>query len=162
MTLFVLTSCGYRNPYVYNGPDKVIYLRDWKNRTNELGLDSDIYKSLVQWYQKSRSIKITKQREGADLILAGEIVSIHLPSLSYGTGNIASEVKVKLMVRYILKDIATDKVLIEVNNELWTKEYLVGASAAETRDNQDKALEEIIDDMSQKIYQKTLAELPKM
>ena len=162
MTLFVLTSCGYRNPYVYNGPDKVIYLRDWKNRTSELGLDSDIYKSLVQWYQKSRSIKITKQREGADLILAGEIVSIHLPSLSYGTGNIASEVKAKLMVRYILKDIATDKVLIEVNNELWTQEYLVGASAAETRDNQGKALEKIIDDMSQKIYQKTLAELPKM
>ena len=66
------------------------------------------------------------------------------------------------MVRYILKDIATDKVLIEVNNELWTQEYLVGASAAETRDNQGKALEKIIDDMSQKIYQKTLAELPKM
>lgn len=147
---------------MYTGPDKVIYITDWKNRTNELGLDSDIYKTLIRWFQKSGSIKITKDREGADLILAGEIVSIDLPSLSYGANNTATEVKVRLKVRYILKDLASGKVLMEEPGKQWTQPYLVGASTAETRDNQDEAIDTIIDDISQKIYQRTLVELPKL
>lgn len=160
--MFLLTSCGYYNPYVYSGPEKVIYITDWKNRTSELGLDNQIYQTLVRWYQKSGSIKISKQKEGADLILAGEIISIDLPTLSYGSGNTASEVKVKLKVRYIIKDLATGKIVLEVPKELWTQGYLVGASVSETEDNQDEAVETIIDDLSQKIYQQTLVELPKL
>ena len=102
--VFLLSSCGYRNPNVYSGPEKSIYITNWKNRTNELTLDIKIYQSLVKWYQKSSSITVTKGREGADLILAGEIVSIDLPSLSYGESSAASEVKLKLKIRYILKD----------------------------------------------------------
>lgn len=158
----LLVSCGYRNPYVYSGPEKVIHITNWKNRTSELGLDSQIYQTLVRWYQKSGSIKISKQREGADLILAGEIVSIDLPSLSYGASNTTSEVKVRLKVRYILKDLASGKVLLEVPSELWTQGYLVGSSAAQTSDNQDEAVDTIIEDLSQKIYQRTLVELPKL
>ena len=157
-----MAGCGYHNPYVYTGPEKVIYIMDWKNRTSELGLDADIYKSLIRWFQKSRSIKTTKKRDGADLILAGEIVSIDIPSLSYGSSNTTTEVKVRLKVRYILKDLASDKVLLEDPGRVWTQSYLVGASTAETRDNQDAAIDTIINDISQKIYQRTLVELPKL
>ncbi len=157
-----LASCGYHNPYVYTGPEKVIYLADWKNRTSELGLDSKIYQSLVKWYQKSGSITITKKKDGADLILAGEIVSIDLPSLSYGSSSSATSVKIRLKTRYILKDLATGKILIEQPSEMWTEDYLVGDTTSETSDNQDEALDVIIDDLSQKIYQKTLVEIPKL
>lgn len=160
--MFLLVSCGYYNPYVYSGPEKVIYITNWKNRTSELGLDSDIYKNLVRWFQKSGSIKISKQKEGADLILAGEIVSIDIPSLAYGAGNTTSEIKVKLKVRYILKDLASGKTVLEVPGEQWTEGYLVGASSTETSDNQDEAIETIIDNVSQKIYQQTLVQLPKL
>ncbi len=160
--MVLLVSCGYRNPYVYSGPEKVIYITDWNNRTSELGLDSQIYQTMVRWYQKSGSIRITKEKEGADLILAGEIISIQIPSLSYGSGNTTSEVKIKLKVRYILKDIESGKILIEQANEQWTEGYLVGASASETADNQDEALDTIVEDMCQKIYQRTLVELPKL
>lgn len=160
--LIFTAACGYHNPYVYSGPEKVIYIKDWKNRTSELGLDQQIYQSLIRWYQKSGSIKISKKSEGSDLIFAGEIVSIDLPSLSYGANNTTSEVKIRMKVRYILKDIASGKVIIEKPLELWTQDYLVGASASETRDNQTEALEIIIDDLSQKIYQRTLVELPKL
>ena len=160
--MVLLVSCGYRNPYVYSGPEKVIYITDWNNRTSELGLDSQIYQTLVRWYQKSGSIRITKEKEGADLILAGEIISIQIPSLSYGAGNTTSEVKIKLKVRYILKDIETGKILIEQANEQWTEGYLVGASASETADNQEEALDTIVEDLCQKIYQRTLVELPKL
>lgn len=158
-SVLFLVSCGYHNPYVYTGPEKVIYLKNWKNRTSELGLDAQIYQSLVRWFQKSGSISITKNKEAAHLVLAGEIVSIDLPSLSYGSSNSATEVKIRLKTRYVMKDLATDKILIEQPGEIWTQDYLVGGSTAETRDNQNEALETILDDLSQKIYQKMLVQL---
>lgn len=161
VSVLFLVSCGYHNPYVYTGPEKIIYIKDWKNRTSELGLNSDIYSSLVKWYQKSGSIRITKKKAGSDLILAGEIVSIDLPSLSYGSSNSATEVKIRLKTRYILKDLKTEKVLFEQPGEVWTQDYQVGSTTSETRDNQAAALDIIIDDLSQKVYQKTLLELPK-
>lgn len=157
--LFLLASCGYHNPYVYSGPDRNLYITTWHNRTNELLLDSKIYQSLVRWYQKSGQIKIVQEKEGAQLILAGEIISIDLPSLSYGTGNNATEVKILLTVRYIIKDIESGNILLEVGQETWTEEYKVGASISETTDNEKKALDVIIDDMSEKIYLRTLTKL---
>ena len=158
---FFLASCGYHNPYVYSGPDRKVYITTWQNRTSQLLLDAKIYQSLVRWYQKSGKITVSKEKEGAHLILAGEIISIDLPSLSYGVGNTATEVKVLLTVRYILKDIETGKVLIEVPKETWTEEYSVGGSSSESADNEQDALAIIIDDLSEKIYLKTLTQLSR-
>ena len=159
--LFLFASCGYHNPYVYSGPDRDLYITTWSNRTNELLLDSKIYQSLVRWFQRSNQIKIVKQKEGAQLILAGEILSIDLPSLSFGTGNNATEVRVLLTVRYIVKDINSEKILLEVGQETWTEEYSVGANSSETADNERKALGIIIDDLSERIYLKTLTALSR-
>lgn len=162
--LFValIASCGYRNPNVYNGPSKVIYATEWKNRTSELGLDAKIYRSLTSWFQKSGSLTTVRDKQGADLILAGEIISLALPSLSYNSNNIANEVKVRLKVRYILKEIATGKVLLEAPSELWTEEYTVTGSSSTDSDSEAEALESIIEDLSQKIYQRTVAALPQI
>ncbi|WP_228721509.1 MULTISPECIES: LPS assembly lipoprotein LptE [Desulfosediminicola] len=161
VALFIV-ACGYRNPYVYNGPQKVIYLKTWENRTSELGLDNDIYQALVRWFQKSGSIKISKNQEGADLILAGEIVSIDLPTLSYGSGNDATEVKVRLKTRYVMKDIGSETIVLEQPGEVWTQDYLIGDSAESNRSNREKALDIIVDDLAQKIYQRALVQLPKL
>jgi hypothetical protein len=72
---------------------------------------------LLKWFQKSGSLTITKNKEGADFILAGEIVSIALPTLTYNSSNSASNVKIRLTVRYILKDLSTDAILIEQPKE---------------------------------------------
>ncbi|MCP3888268.1 MAG: LptE family protein [Desulfobulbaceae bacterium] len=162
LVLLLISNCGYRNPNVYSGPHKSIYVIEWKNRTSELKLDSQIYRSLTKWFQKSGSISTVRQKAGADLILAGEIVSIELPSLSYGTDNVATEVKVRLRVRYILKEISTKKILLEVSDETWTEEYLVSSTSSVNTDNEETALETIIDDISKKIYQRTVAILPTL
>lgn len=158
----VITACGYRNPNVYNGPTKAIYITEWKNRTSELGLDSDIYRSLTKWFQKAGSISTLRKKEGADLVLAGEIVSIALPSLSYGTDSVATEVKVKLRVRYIIKDLKTQKIVLEVPDETWSEEYLVSSNVTTNLDNESEAIDTIVDDLSQKIYQKTISQLPQL
>lgn len=165
LLLFValfLTSCGYHNPYVYTGPSKSLYMTTWKNRTSQLRLDADIHQSFTRWFQKSDSINITKHKDGADLILAGEIISIDLPSLSYGANNTTTEVKVHLQVRYIMKDLKTNRTIIEVPNEIWTENYTVSSTVAATSDNEDAALEAIIDDLSEKIYLATLTQLQQM
>lgn len=162
LVLLVVTSCGYKNPNVYSGPQKCIYVKAWKNRTSELGLDSKIYRSLTKWFQKSSAISTLSSKGNSDLVLAGEIISIALPSLSYGENNNATEVKVKLRVRYVLKEISTSKIWLEVSDETWSEEYLVSASSAINIDNENEALDTIIDELSKKIYQRTVAILPKL
>lgn len=160
--LMLLTSCGYHNPYVYSGPEKTIFITEWKNRTSELSLDSKIYRSLARWYQKAGSLHVSKTREGADLILAGEIVSISLPSRSYNADRRAAEVEVRLHVRYILKDIASGKIILEEANEVLTQSYLTSSSTAVVSENEKLAMDEIIKNLSQKIYQRTLVGIPKL
>lgn len=155
-------SCGYRNPYVYSGPDKAIYIPSWKNRTSELQLESQIYQSLLEWFQKSDSLKIVKNKEDADLILAGEIISIALPSLSYGANNQTREVKLNMRIRYILKDLATGKVLFQEPGQLRSEDFTVTTDASSTSDNENDALTTIIDELSQDIYTKTLSKLQRM
>ncbi len=158
----IVAACGYRNPNIYNGPPKSIYITEWKNRTSELGLDSKLYRSLTKWFQKSGSISTVRQKEGADLILAGEVVSLELPSLSYGANNITSEVKVRLRVRYIVKEIASNKILLEVADQTWEESYIASTNSSVNMDNETKALNKIIEDMSQKIYQKTISGITKL
>jgi hypothetical protein len=157
-----VTACGYHNPNIYNGPHKSIYITEWKNQTSELGLDSKIYRSLTKWFQKSGSISTVRQKEGADLILAGEIVSIELPSLSYGAKRLTAEVKVRLRVRYTVREISTSKILLEISDQIWEETYLVSQVSSVNLDNESKALEKIIDDLSQKIYQKTISGITKL
>lgn len=167
ITLLVLTfllltsSCGYRNPYVYSGPAKNVYLAPWKNRTSELQLETQLYQSLVTWFQRSDSLKIVKGKENANMILGGEVVSIDLPSLSYGANNTTREVKLKMQVRYILKDTQTGDILFQVPGQMRSEEYTVSSDAMTNSNNEKEALETIIDELSQDIYLKTLTKLSK-
>lgn len=158
----IVAACGYKNPNIYSGPHKTIYITEWKNRTSELSLDSKLYRSLTKWFQKSGSISTIRQKEGADLILAGEIVSLDLPSLAYGANNLTSEVKVRLRVRYIVKEIATNKILFSIDDQTWAESYLVSSNSSANMDNEKRSLEKIIEDMSQKIYQKTISGITKI
>ena len=103
-----------------------------------------------------------RQKEGADLILAGEIISLELPSLAYGENSVTTQVKVLLRVRYILKNIATNKIVLEVASELWTEQYLVSKNISANLDNEKKALNTIIEDLSRRIYQRTITEIPRL
>ncbi|CAG37330.1 LPS-assembly lipoprotein LptE [Desulfotalea psychrophila] len=159
--LLVIGGCGYHNANVYSGPEKAIFLTEWQNKTSNLSLNSDIYRSLLQWFQKSDKIKVVRTGAEADLILAGEIISISLPSMSY-TDRTASEVQVVLQVRYVIKDLATGKILIEVPRESWTEEYYPYAGNSSAPDKESQAIKQIVDDLSKKIYQQTLRKLNSM
>lgn len=154
-------GCGYYFPHVYEGPDRTIYMPNWKNRTSQLGLDSKIYQSLSRWFQKSKNIVLTKDKEEADLILAGEIIDIALPSVAWDGDARSTQVKVRLHVRYVLKDLRTDEIIWEVPGEMWTEEYATEGGSAKMADNEREALTQILTDMSEQIYLGTLDKLRK-
>jgi len=102
---------------------------------------------------------LTKERSDADLVLAGEIIDIDLPSVSWDWEARATEVKVKLQVRYVLKDIKSDEILWEVPRELWTEDFSTGRFSLNVADNEQEALAQIIKDLSERIYLGTLDRL---
>lgn len=146
----LLSSCGYYFPHVYEGPAHVIYMPSWQNRTSKLGLDNKIYQSITRWFQKSDAIDLTKDKAKADLILAGEIISIDLPSVSWDGVSNSTGNKVKLFVRYVLKDLKSGAILWEIPRKLYTSDY------TDKQTSEDEALIEIIDEMSEDIYIGTL------
>jgi hypothetical protein len=157
----LLISCGYHNPYVFNGPAKNLYIATWKNRTSTLQLSTQIYQSLLGWYQRTPGIRIVTNKEEADLILGGEIVSIDIPSLSYGANNITREVKLYLQLRYALKDLKTGNILFQVPSELRTEEYVVTNDNTADSASESIALATIIDELSQDIFSRTLSVMSK-
>lgn len=158
LALLLLVGCGYTFPHVYEGPHKVVYVATWKNRTNKLSLDMSIYQSLAQWFQKTSSVALTKEREGADLILSGEIVSIDTPSISWNTSYDASGTKVNLFVRYSLKDSRSGATLWEVPTKLYSADYTVATSTSAA---DEAAIQKIINDLSEDIYIGVLKRIKK-
>ncbi len=155
--LMIPTGCGYHFPAVatYDGPGKTLYMSQWKNRTSKLGIDTTLYRSLSGWFQQSEAITITRDKEQADLILAGEIVYIELPSVAWGDDTITTDINIRLTVRYVLKDLKTGELLIEVPSELWTEDYPAQMGTM----GENKALKTIINDLSERIYLNTLTSL---
>ena len=149
IALLALAGCGYYFPHVYDGPEQVVYMPDWENRTSKLGLDNRIYQVLARWFQKSEAVQLTKERGGADYILAGEIVGIDLPSVSWDGVSRASDVNVKLVVRYVLKDLKSGKIVWEVPSKLYTADYTEKKISAA---GDELALREIVDDIAKDIY----------
>jgi hypothetical protein len=121
--IFLLGGCGYYFPHIYDGPEKSVYMPNWKNRTSKLGIDAVMYQSLSIWFQKSKAIRITKNKETADLILAGEITFIDLPSVAWDGNARTTDVKVRLGLRYVLKDLKNGEIIWEVPDDMWTEDF---------------------------------------
>jgi hypothetical protein len=156
----LLGGCGgYYFPGVYEGPEVSIYMPTWSNRTDKLGIDSTMYNALSEWFLKSDKIKLTKEKEGADMILAGEIISIHLPSIGWSSAARTTDVKVELVLRYVLKDLKSGKILWEAPNQIWTEDY---NTVAQKAGSEDEAVKHILADVSEKIYLGTISRIRKL
>lgn len=155
----LLISCGYTFPHVYDGPERVVYMPGWQNRTNRLGLDNKVYQSLSRWFQKSEAIRLSKSAMGADLILTGEFLAIDLPTVTWESVSRSSSARVDLHVRYTLKNAKTGEVLWEIGKRIYSEDYLASSASPYT---EDMALDKIIEDISEDIYLGTLKRIKKL
>lgn len=150
---------GYYFPNVYDGPEVSVYMPTWKNRTDRLGMDTAMYQSLSAWFQKADKIHLTKDKEKAELTLAGEIVSIHLPSIGWNAEARATDAKVELTLRYVLKDLKSGKMLWEVPHEVRTENY---STLVQKAGSEDEAVKQILDDVAEKIYLGSISRIRRL
>jgi hypothetical protein len=154
-----LAGCGYRNPYVSNDenktPWKTLHITTWENRTNELGLESIYFRMFNAWFKNSSKINVIQDRDQADLCLNGEIVAIDLPGLFYDKFDEALEIKIKLTVRFDLRDNSNDHILWRERNFTLYEPFIIDLSPGKTKSNKRKALVQIGNEIAELIYLRT-------
>jgi hypothetical protein len=156
---FVCTSCGYTNPYVSNespeSSSKTLLVTTWQNRTNELGLESIYFRLFNAWFKKSSRISVVFNEEQADLKLTGEISSIDLPGLFYDSFDEALEIKVKLTVRFTLRDNRNNSILWQEREFTVYEPFIIDPTGELTRYNKQNALLRIGNEIGEMIYLRT-------
>jgi hypothetical protein len=157
--IFVLTGCGYTNPYAPKADDGQkannsvsIYVDMWHNHTAELGYHTLLKQSLVRWLKKSPKFSISPDRNQADYILGGTIHSARYPGLSYGTFNQAIEIRAEIKVSFKLENNKTSELVLNSRQINRREAFIVGDNAADTESNKRQALRVIADDIAENIY----------
>jgi hypothetical protein len=161
--LVILSGCGYHNPYLKNVeqgiPAAVIYMPSWDNRTNELGLENLILRETADWLQQSRHLRIARDREQADYILTGTILSVDYPATAFSAADVAGTLKAKVKTSYRLTDRATGKTIWQVDETLRQADYPVGGDAVRSQSNKENALAKIAYELGERIYLRITATL---
>jgi hypothetical protein len=156
---FFLTGCGYHNPYIEKEDtqkiSKNLHITTWDNRTNELGLESVYFRILNAWFKNSSRINVTSIADQADLKLTGEIASIELPGLFYDDLDEAVEIKIKLAVRFTLRDSISGNVLWQERDYILYEPFIIDPVAEITKQNKKRALLRMGDEIAELIYLRT-------
>ena len=158
--LFIsLGGCGYHNPYVAGQEKgtswKTLHITTWENRTNELGLESIYFRLFNAWFKNSSRINVIQDRDQADLCLNGEIIAIDLPGLFYDKFDEALEIKIKLTVRYDLRDNKNDHILWRERRYIVYEPFVIDPDPGKTKSNRRRALLKIGDEIAELIYLRT-------
>jgi hypothetical protein len=158
-TAIALAGCGYYNPYVDSQEGdsawKTLHITIWENRTNELGLESIYFRLFNAWFKNSSKINVIQDADQADLRLTGEIASIDLPGLFYDKFDEALEIKIKLTVRFSLRDNRNDHILWRERNFIIYEPFIIDPDPGKTKSNRRRALLKIGDEIAELIYLRT-------
>ena len=161
--LLVMQGCGYHNPYLKKvGQDKsaaVVYMTVWTNQTNELGLESLIFQKTADWLQQSRHLQLTRDKDQADYLLTGSILSVDYPATAFSVTDVAITLQARVKTTYKLSDRATDKTIWQVSETLRQTAYGAGSDAVRSQSNKRTALITIADELGEQIYLRITATL---
>ncbi|MDA3970473.1 MAG: LPS assembly lipoprotein LptE [Desulfobulbaceae bacterium] len=157
--IFLLSGCGYTNPYNTNnklakdGEGQVdLYLDMWENKTNLLGFQATIQHDLIIWLKKSNRFHLTQNRDESDYILSGIIQSVNQPALTYGAFERATTLRAEVNFSYKLIDRETGKVVFTQERIAKETTYSMGSDAVRTNSNLKKALGVMSEDLADNIY----------
>lgn len=149
----LLSSCGYRSPYLIDNPagDRVtIHIPMWKNRTNRAGLEFTFLEAMHDWFRKNSHIQTVPTQKGADYTLTGAILAINLPGLSYGEHEKVIESEARLTVSFSL--MYGDHIYRKENELVLEEAFVTGSDVGKTRSNLNHVLANMADDLAESIY----------
>jgi hypothetical protein len=161
--LLAIQGCGYHNPYLKNvGQDKaaaVVYMTVWTNQTNELGFESLIFQESADWLQQSRHLRLTRDKDQADYLLTGTILSVDYPATAFSVSDVATTLQARVKTTYKLTDRATGKTIWQVSETLRQTDYVAGTDAVRSQSNKRGALATIAEELGEQIYLRITATL---
>jgi hypothetical protein len=155
LAMLVLQGCGYQNPYIKNmeqdKPASTIYMTVWANQTNELGLENLIFQKTADWLQQSRHLRIIRNKDRANYLLTGRILSVDYPATAFSDQDIASTLQASVTTTYKLTDRATGNTIWEYNS-LRETSYTAGSDAVRSQSSKKGALITIADELGEQIF----------
>ena len=152
--LFLLTSCGYhRQETNIQLPDWIqkIYVAPWKNNSTELKLGQWITQELREEFLRDSGLQLSDKDE-ADVILSGKVVSAFTTGLSYVRYDVAVERRISVEVEVRLVDAKSGKEIWKSPPIFREEGFYVGKSVTQTEDLKNEALKKISRDIAQIIH----------
>ncbi|MDD5680124.1 MAG: LptE family protein [Candidatus Omnitrophica bacterium] len=162
----VSSGCGYTAKSLLPPDLKTIYVDNFKNtidvgkETTEMskyelyrpGIENDVTNAIVNRFAFDGNLKIA-QKEGADLILSGELTSYRKEALRYDNADNVEEYRVKITVDIKATRASDGKVL-------WVEKAFTGESTYNTTGNfvttEEVARSEAMEDLARRVVERTI------
>src|SRR5688572_22450390 len=103
---------GYRWSSLYRDDVRTVAVPTFTNRSFRRGVEFALSKSIVNQLEASTPYKVAP-REYADTVLEGEILDVHLRTMTSGVGSLPQEQLYIVRLNFTWKDLRTGKILTE-------------------------------------------------
>lgn len=159
--LFVvlLAGCGYHTPGTADSwvgdEARIVYVQLFDNQTSEPYLENFITDALVAEMSRSRVIKLTENKELAEVRLVGEVKEFSSSIFAYGTADVIAGYRATMKVSVRLERIDS-KELLWKHNFLKSEDYLANLDKSLQLDGHRQAARVVSQRLSEDIYARLL------
>jgi len=159
--LLTLSGCGYTNKSLIAPDANTIFVQTFKNSIDITKEAST--KQRYAAYKPFIEIKVTGAiinrilydgnlnilgEPSADLLLQGEVINYLRQPVRYADSKDILEYRLNIIVNFTLKDLRTDKILLEEKNFTADTSYFVSGQLAKS---EDKAVEGLLEDLARRV-----------
>ena len=161
LSVICLAGCGYTNKALIAPGANSIFVETFKNGidiTKEPSsrqkynvykpfLETKVTNAVIDRFLYDGNLKIT-DKDAADLLLQGEVVNYLRQPLRYSDSKEIQEYRINIMVNFTLRDLKTDKVLLEEKDLTADTSYFVTGKSAKT---EDSAIDVLVEDLARRL-----------
>ena len=105
-------SGGYHWSSLYRDDVRTVAIPTFHNRSFRRGVEFALTKSIVNQLEATTPYKVVP-REYADTVLEGEILDVHLRTMTTGVGSLPQEQLYIVRLNFTWKDLRTGKILVD-------------------------------------------------
>jgi len=155
------SGCGYVNKSLIAPEANSIFVETFKNNiditketstrqrynVNKPFLEIKITNAIIKRFLYDGNMKIV-DLDSADLLLQGELVNYLRQPLKYSSAKDIEEYRLNVVVNFTVKDLKTDKILLDQKSITADTTYFVTGNAAKT---EDTAIDGLLEDLSRRV-----------
>jgi len=152
--LLLLSSCGYRIAYHLPPDISSIAVPILKNETYQPGIEVAITNQIIREFLQDGSLKVEKEIN-SDLLLSGRITDYERTTIAFSSDDPDESIEYRLYVRlrFILKDLRSEKILWDTSSLTGTTTYFITGKYSKT---EEEALTDATEDLAKKVVEKVV------